>query len=890
MSEVSGGGPPAPTWFIRALLLAFPREFRARYTEDMVSTFRDRWSAAAPGIGERRWLLLLRTAASLVASGARERMDLQRATQDLVARTRREFTHSSRSGGVMNALRQDVSYALRFLRRQPAFTAVVMLTLALGIGMNTAVFSVLYGAMFQPLNYADEASLVRVGRTHPSIPNALLPLSPANYLDLREGWNTLQAFEVETSRSFVLTDRGDAGRHAGAATSAGFFDMLGVAPALGRTFRPEDDAAGAPAVVVLSDAFWRAQLGGDPGVLNSTIRLNDEPHTVIGIMPPDFGFLQQALWVPLRMSEQQRAVRSSNSLRMLSRVVPGATVEQAIAELESRWAPLREAFPLGNEETGMSATVLRDLVKQRFRQPLLTLSVAAGFVLLIACANVANLLLVRAQRRQREVGVRAALGAGRGRLAGQFLTEGVLMSLLGGVAGVLVAFAGVRWLVATFGSAIPRAAEIGINAPVLGFSLLASLVTGVLVGIAPALRARPDFDVLREGARGGTARFTRTGKALVVAEVALALMLVTGAGLLLKSYQQALDSSLGFDATGVAAASLYFPPSRYPDNAQAQAFVDRLIPELEAQPGIAGVTMSSMVPVREFGNNFTEISVEGRDDARASFVESRGVAPSYFAMMDISLEAGRTFSDAEARDPNSSVVVINRTLARQLFGEGEAVGWRLSIGDLPPEIVGVVADVRDFGPDQIPRPMVYFPTSRSSNLILRASGDPFAAAAVLRRTVEAIDPAVSVVRFDAMSDILDVALSGRRFQLTLIGLFAVTALLLSCVGIYGVLSYSVERQTREIGVRIALGAHAGRVAGLVAWHGWRLALLGVAVGAVGAYGLRTAIQSQLFQVQSFDPAVYFGVSGILLLVAALASFLPARRASRIQPTEALRLE
>jgi putative ABC transport system permease protein len=782
----------------------------------------------------------------------------------------------------------DASLALRAWRREPGFFGVVLATLAIGIGMNTAVFSVLYGALYQPLMYADESRLVNVGWTHPSLPGALLPLSPANYLDLREGLRTFTSLEYELGRPFVLTDRGEAGRHTGALASAGFFDVLGVRPAFGRTFTRDDDVEGAPAVVVLSDALWRSRFGGDPAMLNTQIRLNDEPHTIIGVMPPGFAFRGQQLWTPHRMTDTQRADRRNNALRVVGRLASGVTLAQAVAELSTRFEPLRREYALGDEQMGMSATTLRDQVKQRFGQPLLILIVAAAFVLLIACANVANLLLVRSERRQREVGVRAALGAGRARLAGQFLTESLLLSVAGGGAAILVAVVGVRTLVAGFGSAVPRASEIGIHAPVLGFALLASLATGLLVGVAPALRARPDFGLLRQGGRGGTGRITRMGRTLVVAEVALALMLVTGAGLLLKSYQRAIDSELGFDAHDLSAATLYFPPTRYAADEQVQTFLDRLLPQLEARPEIAAATLTSMVPIRESGFN-TEISVVGREETKISFVEWRAVASDYFETMAIPLVAGRTFSEAEMRDPNANVAIINATLARLLFGAEPPLGWQLAMGQ-PREVIGVVGDIRDVGPDQQRRPMFYLPASRADNLVLRGSREGGAAVDALRSAVRDIDPEVAVIRFDRMSTLLDSALSGRRFQLSLIGVFALTALLLSCIGIYGVLSYSVERQTKEIGVRMALGAPAAGVTRLVAWRGTRLTLIGVAIGAAGAFVLRSGFQAQLFEVESFDPAVYVAVAVLQIAVAVLASIIPAHRASRVQPTEALRAE
>jgi predicted permease len=378
------------------------------------------------------------------------------------------------------------------------------------------------------------------------------------------------------------------------------------------------------------------------------------------------------------------------------------------------------------------------------------------------------------------------------------------------------------------------------------------------------------------------------GKSLVVLEVALAIVLVTGAGLLLKSYARALGSDLGFDSEGLVTANYWFPSSRYQDNAQVQGFIDQVTTRLEARPEISGLAMASMVPIREYGSNFTEIGVDGRD-ATASFVETRSVSPGYFGIMDIALLRGRIFTEVEAND-RAPVVVINRTLARQLFGDDDPTGWRLAAGNATPEIIGVVDDVRDFGPDRVPRPTMYFPSVLAANLMVRSAADLATVTNLLRSAARDADPGVVLIRVQTMDAILDQALSGRRFQLTLIGTFALTALVLACVGIYGVLSYSVERQTREIGVRMALGARAAAVATRVAWRGGKLAITGVVLGGVGAYALRETIASQLFNVESFDPLVYLGVGALLLGVAAIACLVPARRAAIIDPVRALHAE
>ena len=871
------------------LLLLFPRAFRERYGAELLDTFAERWREERSRAGQMEFLI--RTFSNLVLSAVRARVDGMRGASEPAAvavATRQSPRRRSSGDGFMWRFAEDIRYALRFLGRNPAFTLIVLLTLGLGIGMNTAVYSVLYGALYAPLPYGDADELVWVGRTHPSLGNTLLPLSPANYEDVRNSLTLLRSLEAETGRSYVLTDGDEAARYAGGRVTHGFFDMLGVVPAVGRSFTAADDEPGAPAVVIVSDGFWKTQLGADRNVIGQTLRLNDEAHTVIGILPESFAFFNRALWVPMRFTEQARATRGSNYLRMFGRLRPGADATRAAAELEALWTPLREAFPEGNEDTNLTALPLRDALTQARRTPLFIVAGAAAFVLLIACANVANLMLVRAERRQREVGVRAALGAGRGRLVTQFLTEGVLTSALGGALGVLIAWAGVRALIGVFGEAVPRSTIVGINGPVLGFTLLAAVVTGILVGLAPAWRAGVDFSVLREGNRGGTVGFTRLGRALVVAEVALAIVLVTGAGLLLKSYARATDSDLGFEREGLIAANYWFPSARYSSGDELQRFMDQLIARLESNADISSITTASMVPIREFGNNYTEVGVEGRD-AKSSFVESRVVAPSYFDAIGIDIQAGRNFTDAEARD-GATVAIINRTLARQLFGDDDPIGWQLAGVGTPTEIIGVVEDSRDPGPDQAPRPMIYGPTQSATNLLVRSTREPGAVAALLRSAAAAIDPDVRLLRIEPMSEILDRALAGRRFQLTLLATFALTALVLACVGIYGVLSYAVERQTREIGVRMALGARAAGVATRIAWRGGQLAVLGVVIGAAGAFALRQTIASQLFDVESFDPVVYLGVSAILLMTAAVACLIPARRAAIIDPVRALHTE
>ena len=803
------------------------------------------------------------------------------------------FKQSTRRQSFMDSVLQDLLYAFRSLRRQPALTAIVGLTLTLGIGMNTAIFSVLHGVLFQPLPYAEPDRLMQIGRTRPELPMVLLPISVANFIDLRPQISQFEAFEARTNATMIVeTEGGAAARVFGRSVTTGFFDLLGVPMQLGRGFNPEDGVVGSERTVVLSDRFWRTQMNADPGVLGTTARLSETPYTIIGVASQDFAYLSANFWIPFQWEDSDLTGRRSNFLQLFGRLAPGTNPESASAELHALWTALGAQQAVEDyDDSGMRAEPLLFATVGRSRTPLFILAGAVGLVLLVACANVANLMLARAEARHREIAVRAALGAGRGRLLRQFLTESLVLSLTGGLAGLVAAFAGVRVLLGAFGNAIPRSEDVGINGVVLGFALLVSIVTGVVVGIAPALLAKPDHAALKEGARGSSGRITILRKGLVVAEVALALMLVTGTGLLLKSFWRAEQSDSGFDTDNLLIVNLWLPPSRYQNSTDQTVFYDVLLPQLTALPQVRHAGMINLIPARTFGNNFTIIKVDGRDERQANFVEARRVSLSYFETMGIPVTRGRGYGEADLAE-GANKVIINEELKRQLFDDEEnPVGFRLG-GDLrnPPEIVGVVGDVRSFGPDERPRPAMYFPVRTSSNLVLRTTRDPLPLVPQVRQIIAGIDPAVRVYRTDTMSDILDRSLGGRQFQLTLLLIFAGVTLVLGSVGIYGVMSYTVAQRTRELGVRLALGASAGGVLRLVLREGILLAGLGVALGAAGAFAGRRVVANALFDVSASDPVTYIVVAGLLVAVAALACYVPARRAASVDPMEALRYE
>jgi putative ABC transport system permease protein len=797
---------------------------------------------------------------------------------------------SSRRVAFMDRLGQDLRYAVRSLLRRPAFAVIVLLTLAIGIGMNTAIFSVLYGVLFQPLPYERPEELVRVGRTQPEIATALLPISSPNYVDLEPQVQTLSVLEAETPASFVLSDDENPASFSGRRVTPGYLSLFGVAPQLGRTFEDADGVPGAAPVVVVSDGFWRSRLGANAHALGQTIRLDEAPHTIVGVMPSHFDVAGEQLWVPFQWSEEQIVNRGNNFLRLYGRLAPGVPIERAVTELHGLWTALGELNEASYDRSGMSAEPLQRVLVARSRGPLLVLGAAVGFVLLIACANVANLMLARSEARQREIAVRAALGAGRGRLARQFLTESALTAVLGGIVGIVVAIIGVRALLAAFGGEVPRADEVGINGAVLGFSLLISLLTGGLVGLVPALHARPDHGALKDGARGGTGRITWFRRGLVVGEMALALMLITGAGLMLKSFWRAMHSDIGFDPNNLTVASLWFPPSRYESASAQNDFATTLIDRLEAHPEISSAAFTSLVPIRNFGWNITRLSVTGDPERSATFVEFRRVQPEYFGTLAIPLVRGRMYTRQEVMDQNP-VTVINRELARQLFGgELDPIGHRLNFGEGGIEVIGVVGDVRQFGTDRPPRATFYVGNFGASELMVRAALNPASAVSALRQVIAETDPTVSVIRIESMEDIIATSLGDRRFQLTLIAVFAAAALLLGAVGIYGVMAYTVQRQTREIGVRMALGAKRRDVLWLVLWRGGQLALAGIVIGAVGAFAVRQVVANMLFDVNPFDPIVYGGVSALLFVIGVAACWIPARRASSVAPTVALRYE
>ncbi len=800
---------------------------------------------------------------------------------------------------LLGSLAQDLRYAVRTLVHSKTFALAAVLTLALGIGANTAIFSVVNGVLLRPLPFAEPDRLVWMwGRFHA---NDSAAVSPPDFLDYRAQAKAFEGMAASLGGglfTYNLTGAGEPLRLEGAPVSAGFFETLGAKPLLGRTFRAEEERSGAEGVVVLSHALWQERFGGDQNILGRALILNGRSHTVVGVMGPGFTFPQESwVWTPIPFGHEETSARRFHFLRPVGRLRAGVSREQAQAELDTIAAQLEQQYPESNTTWGIRLEPLRDVLLGNVEEPLLLLWAAVGLVLLIACANVANLLLARGEARQKEIAIRKALGAGRGRIVAQLLTESVLLALLGAAGGLALAGAGVSLLQDMAPGYLPRVEEIGIDFRVFGFALLCALVTGAIAGIAPALHAmRVDSNAaMREGMRSGGGRM-RTHRALVVAEIAVSLVLLIGAGLLLKSYWQLSRVPLGFVKENVLTTNLRLAGERYDQDDVRQQFFNRVMEKVSALPGVVAVGGISILPMRGFTDFF--FTIEGRPpvtQADRQGAQSRTVSGDYFRAMQMQTLEGRTFG-AQDTATSPHVVVVNDALVRQFFPGEKPLGKVLVMDFGQPfraEIIGVVAGARQtLG--QRPRPEYYvFSEQRpaySQSLVVRTASDPASLAAAVRRAVWDVNKEQTLSEFVTMEATVSRASALERFNAIALGTFAALALLLAVVGTYGVLAYAVTRRTHEIGVRVALGAKTRDVQWLVMRQGAVLAGAGVAVGLAGGYWLARAMRSLLFEVAVDDP-ITFVVAPILLLAAAcMACYVPARRAARVDPVTALRHE
>jgi predicted permease len=812
----------------------------------------------------------------------------------------REECREARGVRVFEDLWKDIRYGARTLRRQPGFASVAVLTLALGLGANTAIFSVVNAVVLRPLPYAEPEQLVRLYEKRPKLGRTRNVVSAPDFMDWRAQGRTFDSMAAYNGWSASLTGDGDPRQITGALASADLFRVLRAEPALGRAFSAEEDRPGAPRVVVIADGLWRRRFGADPSAVGKTVTLNGEGYTVVGVMPAGFQFpdAETEVWSPLALDPQDQSSRGSHYLSVVARLKPGVTLSQAQAEMDAIAGRLEQQYQV-NTGHGVNVFALHDEVVGGVRRSLFVLLGAVCFVLLIACANVASLLLARGAARQAEIAVRTALGASRWRVVRQLLAESLLLFVCGGGLGLLLAVWGVDLFVALSPAEMPRVHEIRGDAWVFGFAFLVSLVTGLAFGLLPALQAsKPDLHgALKEGGRnraGG--RRSRVRALLVVAEVASAMILLVGAGLLLKSFVRLRQVSPGFDTSNLLTMQLSLPQSKYAGDARQADFIRRVVASVGSLPGVRAAGAVASLPLT--GNSASRyFEIEGRaprpagEGLNANF---NLASPDYFRALGVAVVSGRGFDEHDTAGA-PEVVVINETMARRFWPDEDPLGKRMRIGNNPwRTVVGVVADVKNEALAADPKPEMFYPLLQEPlpfmTLAVRTDADPKALAQDVARGVREVDADEPVYDVKTMDERLAESVSPQRLTAALVGIFAALAMTLAGVGIYGVISYSVAQQTHEFGIRMALGAQKGDVLKLVLRQGLLLALAGVLLGLAGALALTRVMSSLLYGVTVTDPATFAGVAAVLTAVALAACLLPARRATKVDPMVALRYE
>jgi putative ABC transport system permease protein len=807
---------------------------------------------------------------------------------------------STRGGAHMFAdVLRDTRYAVRQLLKTPGFTAVAILTLALGIGATSAMFSVINGVLLRPLPYPAPDSLVRV---HEIVPQyGRFSVAPATFLDWRQQNTVFERIAAYAPGTATFADAGGPERVPSAAVSWDLFELLQVAPALGRGFAAEEDVPGKSSVIVLSHGMWQRRFGSDPAVLGRPVTLNGAPFTIIGVMPAGFYFpaRQTEFWTPIALNPAN-ATRGGHFLGVVARIKPGVGEAQAGAEIKAISERLAREYPQNSANESAEVVTLHDNIVGNIRPALLTLLAAVAVVVLIACANVANLLLVRASVREKEIAIRTALGASGRRLVLQMLGESVVLAIAGGAVGLLLAYLAIPALRTLSAGSIPRVDDVSIDTTVLLFAVGVSLVTGILFGLAPAWQAARAgvAEVLKEGGRSSTVsggRWLRTG--LLVGEVALSIVLLVGAVLLLRSFARLTSVDPGFRADGVLAFRIALPATAYPEDHNRVAFYDTLLAKLDALPQVTGAGMVQSLPMR--GDYVLSFSIQGRPPAKPGVGPSanhRVVSPGYFSALGIPLLRGRTLTDRDAEKAPMVAVVDQAFVDRHFPGE-EPIGRGIDIGNGTDgfyEIVGVVGDVHYEGLEANPEPTMYVPYKQdvfsSMWVVARTTIDPAALSGTVRQTVREIDAALPAFSLMPLGEVVTESVAQQRFSMLLLGLFAAIALFLAAVGLYGVVAYTVSQRTQEIGVRMAIGAQRGDVLGMIVGGGMKLALVGVAIGLAGALALSRLLATMLYEVTPLDPPSYAITAAVLLAVAALACYVPARRAMRVDPIVALRQE
>ena len=805
----------------------------------------------------------------------------------------------------------DLRYAVRSLRQHPGFTAVVVATLALGIGANAAIFSVVNAVVLRPLPYegADRIAVIWGDLHRPGVNE--IPASAGEYADYRDRSHAFEHIAVYDTAGLNLTGVGEPEELDGAVVTASLFPLLGATAEVGRTFTPAEEQSGQNDVALVSHRLWTRRFNARRNVVGQVVAIDGRPTEIVGVMPASFEFPDPAVdvWKPLLLDAEALSQdnRGSHGYTALARMRPGVTLAQAQADLAGVTATFKAEYP-GNYRTGFSATLrpLREEIVGDTARPLFILLGAVGLVLLIACANVSNLFLVRAASRRKEIALRTALGASRGRLVRQLMTESVLIALAGGVLGLVVASWSMDLLIGLAPDTIPRLREVTLDRRVVGFTALVSLATGMLFGIVPALRASGAAlnEVLKDGGRSSeSAMHGRAGRLLVVSEVALSLVLLIGAGLLVHSFARVRNVEPGFDARGLLTLRLALPDSRYTTFEKGDRFFDTLFAALRERPGVDAVAAANALPFSGVGGSRT-FHVEGREPKRPEDQpeeQLRIVTDGYFQAMRIPVVKGREFTDRD-RSSAPRVAVVNEALARKHWPGADPIGRRVAFSRAEPhwyEVVGIVANIKHRGLDAADRPEIYVPyrqplfanwTVRPMQIVVRTTGDPLIAASTVRREVARIDPEQPISDVRTMDDRIGRSLAGRRFNMILLALFASLALTLAGIGIYGIVAYAVTARTHEIGVRLALGAQRRDVMAMIVAQGMAVTAAGLALGAVSALLLARLMTSLLFGVSAADPITFAGIPLLLAAVSFVACCVPAWRATRVDPLVALRTE